>query len=145
MSTHQTARSARVSAGARISAARAPHRTAPGGRREAHRRRLLGSYPGPDSPASCYLVEADQDGRTWRVLLDLGSGALGRLHRHADPLSIDGVFISHLHPDHWFDMSGYYVLRSTTRPAGSHGSPCTRRRAPRRRWPAPTACPRTPA
>ena len=76
-----------------------------------------GSYPGPDSPASCYLVEADQDGRTWRVLLDLGSGALGRLHRHADPLSIDGVFISHLHPDHWFDMSGYYVLRKY-HPAG---------------------------
>ncbi|MBY9076563.1 MBL fold metallo-hydrolase [Nocardioides sp. WL0053] len=77
-----------------------------------------GSYPGPDSPASCYLVEADQDGRTWRVLLDLGSGALGRLHRHADPLSIDGVFISHLHPDHWFDMSGYYVLRKY-HPAGA--------------------------
>lgn len=70
-----------------------------------------GSYPGPDSPASSYLVEAEDQGRTWRVLLDLGSGALGRLHRYADPLSIDAVFLSHLHPDHWFDMSGYYVLR----------------------------------
>ena len=70
-----------------------------------------GSYPGPDSPASSYLVEAEEQGRTWRVLLDLGSGALGRLHRYADPLSIDAVFLSHLHPDHWFDMSGYYVLR----------------------------------
>ncbi|MGH3372660.1 MAG: MBL fold metallo-hydrolase, partial [Nocardioidaceae bacterium] len=29
----------------------------------------------------------------------------------SDPLSIDAVFLSHLHPDHWFDMSGYYVLR----------------------------------
>ena len=71
-----------------------------------------GSFPGPDSPASCYLVEAEGgEGRTWRILLDLGSGALGRLQAHADPLAVDGVFLSHLHPDHWFDMSGYYVLR----------------------------------
>ena len=26
-----------------------------------------GSYPGPDSPASCYLVESEHDGRTWQV------------------------------------------------------------------------------
>ena len=45
-----------------------------------------GSYPGPESPASCYLLEADQDGRTYRILLDLGNGALGQLHRYADPL-----------------------------------------------------------
>ncbi len=70
-----------------------------------------GSYPGPDSPASSYLVEAADGERTWRVLLDLGNGALGRLQRHVDPLTIDAVFLSHLHPDHFFDLSGYYVLR----------------------------------
>jgi ribonuclease BN (tRNA processing enzyme) len=70
-----------------------------------------GSYPGPDSPASCYLLEAEEDGRTWRVLLDLGNGALGALHRHADPLSIDAVFVSHLHADHCLDLCGYYVMR----------------------------------
>jgi ribonuclease BN (tRNA processing enzyme) len=70
-----------------------------------------GSYPGPESPASCYLVEADEDGRTWRVLLDLGSGALGALHRYADPLSIDAVLLSHLHADHCLDLAGYYVMR----------------------------------
>lgn len=70
-----------------------------------------GSYPGPDSAASCYLLEADSDGRTWRILLDLGSGALGPLQQHIDPLSIDAVFLSHLHPDHFFDISGLYVLR----------------------------------
>lgn len=70
-----------------------------------------GSYPGPDSPASCYLVETERDGRPWRILLDLGSGALGPLHRYVDPLTVDAVFITHLHPDHWFDMSGYYVMR----------------------------------
>lgn len=71
-----------------------------------------GSYPGPDSPASCYLLEAgDAAGRTWRVLLDLGSGALGALHRHADPLEVDAVLLSHLHADHCLDLTGYYVLR----------------------------------
>ncbi len=70
-----------------------------------------GSYPGPDSPASCYLVEAYSQGRTTRILLDLGSGALGTLQGYVDPLEIDMVFLTHLHPDHFFDMSGYYVLR----------------------------------
>jgi ribonuclease BN (tRNA processing enzyme) len=71
-----------------------------------------GSYPGPDSPASCYLLEEqDEDGRTWRILLDLGSGALGALHHYADPLSIDAVALSHLHPDHCLDLCGFYVLR----------------------------------
>lgn len=70
-----------------------------------------GSYPGPDSPASCYLLEAEQDGRTWRILLDLGNGALGQMHHHVDPLSIDAVFLSHLHADHCLDLCGYYVMR----------------------------------
>ncbi|EON24945.1 MULTISPECIES: MBL fold metallo-hydrolase [Nocardioides] len=70
-----------------------------------------GSYPGPDSPASCYLLEAEQDGRAFRILLDLGNGSLGQLHRYVDPLTIDAVFISHLHADHCLDMCGYYVMR----------------------------------
>jgi ribonuclease BN (tRNA processing enzyme) len=70
-----------------------------------------GSYPGPDSPASCYLLEADLDGRTWRIVLDLGSGALGALHRYVDPLTVDAVLLSHLHADHCLDLTGYYVMR----------------------------------
>ncbi|QIG41963.1 MBL fold metallo-hydrolase [Nocardioides anomalus] len=70
-----------------------------------------GSYPGPDSPASCYLLEHDDGGRTWRVLVDLGSGALGALHRYADPLAVDAVLLSHLHADHCLDLCGYYVMR----------------------------------
>ncbi|MDQ1286664.1 MAG: hypothetical protein QG622_229 [Actinomycetota bacterium] len=69
-----------------------------------------GSFPGPDSPASCYLVEADDDtGRTWRVLLDLGSGALGPLQRWLAPRDVDAVLLSHLHPDHCLDLTGMYV------------------------------------
>jgi ribonuclease BN (tRNA processing enzyme) len=70
-----------------------------------------GSYPGPGSPASCYLLEAGYDGRTWRIVLDLGNGALGALHRHADPLALDAVLLSHLHADHCLDLCGYYVMR----------------------------------
>ncbi len=70
-----------------------------------------GSYAGPDSPASSYLVEHEHEGRVWRLVLDLGSGALGTLQRFADPLEIDGVLISHLHADHFFDVSGLYVVR----------------------------------
>jgi ribonuclease BN (tRNA processing enzyme) len=79
-----------------------------------------GSYPGPDAPASCYLVEEDDaDGRTWRIVLDLGSGALGALQRYADPLAVDAVFLTHLHPDHCMDLCGYHVLRKY-HPGGPH-------------------------
>jgi ribonuclease BN (tRNA processing enzyme) len=71
-----------------------------------------GSFAGPGSAASCYLVEADDAaGRTWRILLDLGSGALGALQQYADADAVDAVFFSHLHPDHCLDLCGYYVMR----------------------------------
>lgn len=68
-----------------------------------------GSLPGPDSAASCYLVEAAHAGRTWRVLLDLGSGALGPLQRLIPLTDIDAVLLSHLHPDHCLDLCGLFV------------------------------------
>jgi ribonuclease BN (tRNA processing enzyme) len=78
-----------------------------------------GSYPGPDSPASCYLVQADDAaGRTWNLLLDLGNGALGALHRYVDPLAVDAILLSHLHADHCIDITSYYVLRKY-HPSGS--------------------------
>ena len=74
-----------------------------------------GSYPGPESSASCYLLEEEHtsegETRTWRILLDLGNGALGQLHRYADPLDVDAVLVSHLHADHCLDLCGYYVMR----------------------------------
>jgi ribonuclease BN (tRNA processing enzyme) len=78
-----------------------------------------GSFPGPDSAASCYLVEADDaDGRTWRILLDLGSGALGPLQRYTSLYDVDAVLLSHLHPDHCLDLTGLYVALKY-RPAGA--------------------------
>lgn len=67
-----------------------------------------GSFPGPDSPASCYLLEA----AGFRLLLDLGNGALGALQRHADLDGIDAVCLSHLHADHCLDLCSYMVARA---------------------------------
>lgn len=66
---------------------------------------------GPDGPASCYLVQCDADGRTWSVLLDLGSGAFGALMNHLDPKLLDAVVLSHMHADHMSDMIGFHVFR----------------------------------
>ena len=76
-----------------------------------------GSFAGPDSPSSSYLVQHQADGRTWNLLLDLGSGALGALQRHLSPDDLDAVVLSHLHPDHCVDLCGLYVTRRY-RPAG---------------------------
>ena len=71
-----------------------------------------GSYPSPESAASGYLVQAeDADGRTWSVLVDLGSGALGPLQKYGDPTALDAVALSHLHADHVADMVVLNVLR----------------------------------
>ena len=72
-----------------------------------------GSVAGPESPASCYLVEAD--GR--RLVLDLGNGALGVLQRHVDLDEVDAVLLSHLHPDHCVDLCSFYVAQRY-RPGG---------------------------
>jgi ribonuclease BN (tRNA processing enzyme) len=72
-----------------------------------------GSYPGPDSPASCYLVEHDGH----RIVLDLGNGAFGALQRYTDVLDVDAVVLSHLHADHCLDLTSYYVWRKY-RPEG---------------------------
>ncbi len=70
-----------------------------------------GSFPGPDSAASCYLVEAEYRGDVFRIVLDLGSGALGSLQRYTPLESIDAVVLSHLHADHCLDMCGFFVVR----------------------------------
>lgn len=66
-----------------------------------------GSGPGPDSPASGYLVEA---GGT-RLVLDLGNGTFGALQRHLDPWELDAVVLSHLHADHCADVASLVVHR----------------------------------
>jgi len=67
-----------------------------------------GSFPGPEGPASCYLLEAEG----FRLLLDLGSGAVGALQRHAGLDSIDAVCLSHHHADHCLDICPFWVART---------------------------------
>jgi ribonuclease BN (tRNA processing enzyme) len=65
-----------------------------------------GSGPGPDSAASCYLVEADGFG----IVLDLGQGAAGPLQGYTVPSALGAVLLSHLHSDHCLDMTALAVL-----------------------------------
>lgn len=68
-----------------------------------------GSFPGPNSPASCYLITQEYAGRTWRIALDLGSGALGALQRHIALETLDAICVTHLHPDHYMDLCGLHI------------------------------------
>lgn len=81
-----------------------------------------GSFAGPDSPASSYLVQVEHAGRTFNVVFDLGNGSLGALQRHICLDDLDAVLLTHLHPDHCVDLCGLYVTRRY-RPSG----PFTRR------------------
>jgi ribonuclease BN (tRNA processing enzyme) len=66
-----------------------------------------GSFPSAESACSSYLVEADG----FRLLLDMGNGALGELQRHCGLYDLDAIFLSHLHADHCIDMLAYFVAR----------------------------------
>lgn len=61
-----------------------------------------GSYPGPGSACSGYLVQ----GEGMNVVLDLGPGSLANLQQHIGLGDIDAVVLSHRHPDHWMDLTG---------------------------------------
>lgn len=66
-----------------------------------------GSFPGPDSACSAYLVEANG----FRLMLDFGTGSLSALQRYAGLASVDAVLLSHLHCDHMLDACSYVVVR----------------------------------
>lgn len=68
-----------------------------------------GSLAGPTSPASSYLITAPYRGREFRLVVDLGAGALGSLWALTDPAAVDAIAISHLHPDHCIDLCAYHV------------------------------------
>jgi ribonuclease BN (tRNA processing enzyme) len=72
-----------------------------------------GSFPRADSAASCYLLEAEG----FRLVIDLGNGALGALQGYAGLDEIDAVCVSHLHGDHCVDLGAYGVARHY-RPGG---------------------------
>jgi ribonuclease BN (tRNA processing enzyme) len=73
-----------------------------------------GTFPGPESACSCYLVEAGG----FRLLLDFGNGALGALQRWHSMFEVDAVLVTHLHPDHCLDLVPYAYARRFN-PAGT--------------------------
>jgi len=66
-----------------------------------------GSFPGPESACSAYLVEA----QGFRLLIDFGSGSLSALQRYANLDSVDAIMLTHLHCDHMLDACSYVVVR----------------------------------
>ncbi len=58
----------------------------------------------PGGACSGYLVD---DGET-RLWVDAGSGTLANLQRHVAVDTVDAVFLSHEHPDHWTDLEGFF-------------------------------------
>jgi ribonuclease BN (tRNA processing enzyme) len=66
-----------------------------------------GSFPGPESACSAYLVEA----QGFRLLIDFGSGSLSALQRYSDMDAIDAIMLTHLHCDHMLDACTYVVVR----------------------------------
>ncbi|MDG4829190.1 MBL fold metallo-hydrolase [Solwaraspora sp. WMMD1047] len=66
-----------------------------------------GSFPGPESACSAYLVEAEG----FRLLVDFGSGSLTALQRYAGLNAVDAILLTHLHCDHMLDAVTYVVVR----------------------------------
>lgn len=66
---------------------------------------VLGSgvaWANPGGVCSGYLVRAG----TTALLMDCGTGTLGRLRAVFDPSQLDGIIISHMHADHFMDLVG---------------------------------------
>ena len=65
---------------------------------------VLGAGPAwsdrPGAAGAAYLVRSGDTA----VLLDLGQGSFPRLVQAIEPSTLDGVLISHLHPDHFIDL-----------------------------------------
>lgn len=74
-----------------------------------------GSYAAPGGACSGYLVQGG--GRN--LWLDAGPGTLANLQRHIDLDDLDGIVLTHAHPDHWVDLLPFHnVVRYIRRRSG---------------------------
>src|SRR3954449_3906053 len=73
------------------------------------------SYPSMGGACSGYLV---QSGAT-SLWLDAGTGTMAQLQRHLDLDALDGIVLTHAHPDHWTDVCVYHHLVKYYRPRPS--------------------------
>jgi ribonuclease BN (tRNA processing enzyme) len=81
------------------------------------------AFGGPREAQSGYLVR----GGGSAVCMDMGSGVFNRLLGHVDPVDLDGVVISHRHPDHIADILAARVYMAhgpgLGHPLDIHGPP----------------------
>lgn len=59
-----------------------------------------GTYAGPGGACSGYLLRTS----TTSIWMDCGAGSLANLQRHVSLLDLDGIVVSHSHPDHWLEL-----------------------------------------
>lgn len=59
-----------------------------------------GTFPGAGTACSGYLLRTP----TTTVWLDCGTGTLANLQRHLPLADLDGIVVSHSHPDHWLEL-----------------------------------------
>ena len=82
---------------------------------------VLGKSPGwQDAGGACsgYLVEE----AATSLLVDCGSGVFSKLRRVRDYVGLDAIVITHMHPDHYFDLVPY-ACALTYGPRGHGGNP----------------------
>jgi ribonuclease BN (tRNA processing enzyme) len=58
------------------------------------------SFPNPGGHSSSYLLEEDGT----QLLIDCGHGSGGQLRAVSDIASLTAIVLSHMHPDHFFDL-----------------------------------------
>lgn len=61
---------------------------------------FMGGYPADGVGTTAYLLESEG----FRLLIDIGSGAVLALEKHLDPKALDAAILTHYHPDHIADM-----------------------------------------
>ena len=65
---------------------------------------VLGAGPAytdrPGATGAAYLVRVAETA----ILFDFGQGSFPRLTAEIEPSTLDAVFVSHLHPDHFIDL-----------------------------------------
>ena len=66
-----------------------------------------GGWAGPGGAGCGYLLSADG----FKLWVDLGSGTLANLQRHASLQEVDAVVVSHRHFDHLLDVYSFFLAR----------------------------------
>jgi len=83
---------------------------------------ILGASPAAPNPGGACSGYLLRQGET-AVLMDCGAGTAGRIALHVAPNRLQGVAISHLHPDHYFDLVQLYYMLKFGEPRPTELSP----------------------